>query len=115
MMALSGRLFGFSSLSMLLPNALCGVASVLVLHNVVKRTLGPRAAIIAALMLALSPVAVLMARFNNPDALLVLLLVCSAWAAVRAVESGRTRHIVLCGNTDANVRTIDRRSASLMS
>jgi 4-amino-4-deoxy-L-arabinose transferase-like glycosyltransferase len=97
MMALSGRVFGFSSLSMLLPNALCGVASVLVLHNVVKRTLGPRAAIIAALMLALSPVAVLMARFNNPDALLVLLLVCSAWAAVRAVESGRTRHIVLCG------------------
>src|SRR5712692_5873193 len=97
MMALSGRLFGFSSLSMLLPNALCGVASVLVLHNVVKRTLGPRAAIIAALLLALSPVALLMARFNNPDALLVLLLVCSAWAAVRAIESGRTRHIVLCG------------------
>ena len=97
MMTLSARVFGFGSLSMLLPNALCGMAAVLVLHNIVKRTIGPRAAIVAALMLALSPVSVLMARFNNPDALLVLLLVCSAWAAVRAVESGRTRHIVLCG------------------
>jgi len=52
LMALSARVFGFSSLSMLLPNALCGVASVLVLHNVVRRTLGPRVAILSALTFA---------------------------------------------------------------
>ncbi|MDX6642678.1 MAG: hypothetical protein QOD76_640, partial [Solirubrobacteraceae bacterium] len=97
MMSLSARIFGFSSFSMLLPNALCGVASVLVLHNIVRRTLGHRAAILAALMLALTPVAVLVGRFNNPDALLVLLLICSAWAVTRAIESGRTRHLLLCG------------------
>ncbi|HEY2141562.1 MAG TPA: glycosyltransferase family 39 protein [Solirubrobacteraceae bacterium] len=97
MMGLSGRIFGFSSLSMLLPNAACGVASVLVLHNVVKRTLGHRAAVLAALMLALSPVAVAVSRFNNPDALLVLTVVCAAWALVRALESGRTRDAMLSG------------------
>jgi 4-amino-4-deoxy-L-arabinose transferase-like glycosyltransferase len=97
MMALCARVLGFSSFSMLLPDALCGVASVLVLHNTVRRTLGPRAAILAALMLALTPVTVMMSRFNNPDALLVLALVCSAWATVRAIETGRTRHLLLAG------------------
>ncbi len=91
MMSLSARIFGFGSFTMLLPDALCGVASVLVLHDAVRRTLGHRAAIVAALMLALTPVTVVMSRFNNPDALLVLLLVCAAWATVRAIETGRTR------------------------
>jgi 4-amino-4-deoxy-L-arabinose transferase-like glycosyltransferase len=97
LMGLSGRVFGFSSFSMLLPEALCGVASVLLLHNVVRRTLGHRAALLAALMLALTPIFVAMSRFNNPDALLVLCEIAAAWALVRALESGRTRHVVLCG------------------
>ncbi len=49
LMGLSGRLVGFSSFSMLLPEALCGIASVLLLHKIVRRTLGPRAALLAAL------------------------------------------------------------------
>jgi 4-amino-4-deoxy-L-arabinose transferase-like glycosyltransferase len=97
LMALSARIFGFSSLSMLLPNAMCGVASVLVLHNVVKRTLGPRVAIVSALAFALTPVMIVVSRFNNPDALLVLFLLCSAWAVTRAIESGRTRDLLICG------------------
>jgi 4-amino-4-deoxy-L-arabinose transferase-like glycosyltransferase len=97
LMGLSGRVFGFSSFSMLAPEALCGVASVLVLHNIVKRTLGHRAAILAALMLALTPIFVTMSRYNNPDSLLVLLEVAAAWAIVRALQSGRTRHVLLCG------------------
>jgi 4-amino-4-deoxy-L-arabinose transferase-like glycosyltransferase len=97
LMGLSGRLFGFSSFSMLLPEALCGIGSVLILHNLVRRTLGHRAALLAALMLALTPIFVAMSRFNNPDALLVLTEVAAAWALVRALESGRTRHVLLCG------------------
>ncbi len=97
LMGLSGRLFGFSSLSMLLPEALCGIASVLLLHNIVRRTLGHRAALLAALMLALTPIFVAMSRFNNPDPLLVLCELAAAWALVRALESGRTRHLLLCG------------------
>ncbi len=96
LMGLSGRLFGFSSFSMLLPEALAGVASVLVLHNVVKRTMGHRAAILAALFLAVTPIFVAMSRFNNPDAILVLTGLGAAWGLVRALESGRTRHLVLC-------------------
>src|SRR6202035_5377735 len=97
LMGLSGRLFGFSSFSMLLPEALSGIGSVLILHNLVRRTLGHRAALLAALMLALTPILVAMSRFNNPDALLVLAEVAAAWALVRALESGRTRHVLLCG------------------
>ena len=97
LMGLSGRLFGFSSFSMLLPEALCGIASVLLLHNIVRRTLGHRAALLAALMLALTPIFVAMSRFNNPDPLLVLCELAAAWALVRALESGRTRHLLLCG------------------
>jgi len=62
MMGLFGRAFGFSSLTMLLPNALCGVGAVVLLHNVVRRTLGHRAALVAAAVLAVSPVSVVMAR-----------------------------------------------------
>ncbi len=97
LMGLSGRLFGFSSFSMLLPEALCGIASVLLLHNIVRRTLGHRAALLAALMLAITPIFVAMSRFNNPDPLLVLCEIAAAWALVRALESGRTRHLLLCG------------------
>jgi 4-amino-4-deoxy-L-arabinose transferase-like glycosyltransferase len=97
LMGLSGRVLGFSSFSMLLPEALCGIASVLVLHNIVKRTLGHRAAILAAAMLALTPIFVAMSRFNNPDSILVLTEVGAAWALVRSLESGRTRHLLLCG------------------
>ncbi len=97
LMGLSGRVFGFSSLSMLLPSAICGVAAVVVLHDLVRRTLGPREALLAATMLALSPVSVVMARYNNPDALLALLLVTAAWALVRSLETGRVRELALCG------------------
>jgi 4-amino-4-deoxy-L-arabinose transferase-like glycosyltransferase len=97
LMGLSGRLFGFSTFTMLAPEALCGVGAVLLLHNTVKRTLGHRAAILAALMLALTPIFVAMGRFDNPDALLVLLEVAAAWALVRSLQSGRTREVLLCG------------------
>ena len=69
-MALSARVFGFSSWSMLLPQALAGVASVLILHRLVRRWAGDVAALLAALAFALTPVAVLIFRYNNPDAFL---------------------------------------------
>ena len=96
-MELSGRIFGFSQWSMLAPQALEGVASVLLLYAAVKRWFGPAAGLIAGLVLALTPVAALMFRFNNPDALLVLLMTAAAYALVRAVENGRTRWLVLTG------------------
>jgi len=89
-MALSVRLFGLSSWSILVPQALEGIATVALLHHVVRRTTGSAAAgLIAGSVMALTPVAVLMFRFNNPDALLTLLLVGAAAATLRAVEATR--------------------------
>jgi 4-amino-4-deoxy-L-arabinose transferase-like glycosyltransferase len=95
LMGLSVRLFGLSSLSVLAPQALAGVATVVVLFQTVRRSFGPVAGLIAAVVMALTPVAVLMFRFNNPDAVLTLLLVCAAWAVVRGLEDGRFRWAIL--------------------
>jgi 4-amino-4-deoxy-L-arabinose transferase-like glycosyltransferase len=96
LMGLSGRAFGFGGFSVMVPNALYGIATVVVLHDAVRRALGHRIALVAALMMALTPVAVLVARYNAPDALLLLLLVCAAWALTVAIESGRLRELLLC-------------------
>ena len=96
-MELSARVFGLNYWSVLLPQAAEGVASVAVLYAAVRRWSGPAAGLIAAGVLATTPVATLMFRFNNPDALLVLLMTMAAYAMVRATESGRTRWIVLAG------------------
>ncbi len=96
-MELSARLFGVNSWSILVPNALEGVATVAVLYATVRRWFSPAAALLAGAVVALTPVAALMFRFNNPDALLVLLLTGAAYATVRAIEDGRTRWVVLAG------------------
>ena len=96
-MGLSVRLFGLSSASVLLPQALMGVAAVGVLFATVRRSVGGLGGLIAGATLALTPVAALMFRFNNPDALLVLLLVLAAHCTVRGVERGATRWFVLAG------------------
>ncbi|MBW0119412.1 ArnT family glycosyltransferase, partial [Pseudonocardia abyssalis] len=96
-MALSARILGFSTWSMLVPQALMGVGTVALLHAAVRRVAGPGAALVAGTVMALTPVAVLMFRFNNPDALLVLLMVGAAYATVRAVERAGTRWSVLAG------------------
>jgi 4-amino-4-deoxy-L-arabinose transferase-like glycosyltransferase len=97
LMELSSRVFGFSSFSMLLPQALEGVVSVALLYATVRRWFGRPAALLSGLVLALTPVAALMFRFNNPDALLVLLLVAAAYALTRALEAGSARWLVLVG------------------
>ena len=96
-MALSGRLFGFSPFTMLLPQALMGVGAVALLYAAVRRCSGPAAGLIAGAALALTPVAALMFRYNNPDALLVLLLVAAAYCVVRATETASTRWMALAG------------------
>jgi 4-amino-4-deoxy-L-arabinose transferase-like glycosyltransferase len=93
-MGLSGRIFGFNEFTMLLPEALMGVGAVAVLYLTVRRTSGPSAGLVAGLVLAVTPVATLMFRFNNPDALLVLLLVVAAYGTVRAIDASTVRRMV---------------------
>ncbi|MCM3849505.1 glycosyltransferase family 39 protein [Pseudonocardia sp. DR1-2] len=94
---LAVRLFGLSSWSVLVPQALMGVGAVALLHAAVRRVAGPGAGLVAGAALALTPVAVLMFRFDNPDAMLVLVLTGAAYSLTRAVEQGRTRWLVLVG------------------
>jgi 4-amino-4-deoxy-L-arabinose transferase-like glycosyltransferase len=94
-MEISARIFGVNSWSILVPQALEGVATVAVLYATVRRWFSPGAALISGALLALTPVAVLMFRFNNPDALLVLLLTVAAYATVRALERAQTSWLVV--------------------
>ena len=96
-MDLSARVFGFNAWSMLVPQALEGVASVGLLYLTVRRVAAPAAALLAGLVFAATPVAALMFRFNNPDALLVLTLVGAAYATTRALEAVSTRWLALAG------------------
>ncbi|OAK54581.1 glycosyltransferase family 39 protein [Rhodococcoides kyotonense] len=97
LMSLSVRIFGLSSWAMLIPQALLGVGSVALLWATIRRQFGAAAGLLAGLALAVTPVAALMFRFNNPDALLVLLMIAAVWASMRAVEDGRTRWLVVTG------------------
>jgi 4-amino-4-deoxy-L-arabinose transferase-like glycosyltransferase len=84
--ALSVRVFGYHSLSMLVPQALMGVASVALVYDLVRRRFGRTGGFVAGLALALTPITVGISRHNNPDALLVLCCVAALWCAVRALE-----------------------------
>ncbi|WP_338520786.1 glycosyltransferase family 39 protein [Candidatus Nanosynbacter sp. BB002] len=89
LMGLSARLFGFSSFSMLLPSVLAGVGSVWLVYGAVKRQFGFTSAVIAGATLMLTPVAALMFGFNNPDAILTLMLSASGYAFLRSLEGKR--------------------------
>jgi 4-amino-4-deoxy-L-arabinose transferase-like glycosyltransferase len=96
-MELSGRLFGFNTWSMLAPQVLEGVAAVGLVYATVKRWFGPAGGLLAGGVLACTPVAALMFRFNNPDALMVLTLVAAAYTMIRALEKAGTKWILATG------------------
>ena len=95
--ALSVRVFGYHPLSILIPEALMGVATVVLIYDLVRRLFGRPAGFIAGVALATTPMTVAMSRHNNPDALVALCCVAALWFFVRAVGDGRTRWIVLSG------------------
>jgi 4-amino-4-deoxy-L-arabinose transferase-like glycosyltransferase len=96
-MGLSGQLFGFSSASMLVPQALMAVGAVALLYGAVARVCGPRTGLLAGAVLALTPVATLMFRFNNPDAVMVLLMTAAAYCTVRALPGASAKWLAWAG------------------
>ncbi|WP_222195968.1 glycosyltransferase family 39 protein [Modestobacter italicus] len=96
-MELAVRVFGLNSWSLLVPQALMGVATVGVVYLAVRRVVSPGAGLLAGAAMALTPVAVLMFRFDNPDALLVLLMTLAAYATTRALERASLRWMVGVG------------------
>src|ERR1700722_7009212 len=96
-MDLSARIFGFNSWSVMVPGVLEGVAAVALLYAAVRRVANPTAGLVAGAMLAATPVAALMFRFDNPDSLLVLLLVGAAYCMTRAIEKAGTKWLLAVG------------------
>nr|WP_237331199.1 glycosyltransferase family 39 protein [Streptomyces mexicanus] len=96
-MALSVRIFGLNSWAVLAPQVVMGVLTVAVVYAAVRRRFGPAAGLIAGAVLALTPVAALMFRFNNPDALLALLMSLTVYFVLRGIEDGRTKWLVWAG------------------
>src|SRR5256886_13192701 len=92
----SAKIFGFNSVSILLPQALAGVLSVLLLYHLVRRHFGVVAGLLAALALAISPISVVTNRNNTIDSTLVLVMLLGAWAVLRAAETGKLRWLLLC-------------------
>ncbi|MFB7504078.1 ArnT family glycosyltransferase [Streptomyces broussonetiae] len=97
-MELSVRIFGLNSWAILTPQVLMGVGTVAVVHAGVRRRFSPVAGLVAGAVLALTPVAALMFRFNNPDAMLALLMALACYFVVRAVADGRTKWLVWAGS-----------------
>ncbi|HLJ66828.1 MAG TPA: glycosyltransferase family 39 protein [Chloroflexota bacterium] len=93
--AASARVFGFGGISLMLPQALAGVLSVALLYHLVARTFGRTAGLLAALALAVTPVAVLVNRGNLIESTLVLAMLLACWAALRAAETGRLHWLLL--------------------
>ena len=96
-MEISARIFGLNSWSLLAPQALEGVATVGLVYLSVRRWFSAQAALLAAAVVASTPVAAMMFRFNGPDALLALLLTAATYAVLRALEMAQTKWIVLAG------------------
>ena len=97
LMEISARLFGFASASLLVPEVLAGLATVALVYAMVRRWFGPRFGLLAGLVVATTPVAALMFRFDNPDAVLVLLMTAGAYCVTRAIERGASRWLLLAG------------------
>jgi 4-amino-4-deoxy-L-arabinose transferase-like glycosyltransferase len=95
--ALSARVFGFHPLSLLIPQALMGVAATALVYDLTRRRFGRPGGFVAGFALATTPVVVAVSRHNNPDELLVLCCVAALWCALRAIDTGRTRWLVLTG------------------
>ena len=99
---LSVRVFGMNSWAVLVPQALMGVAAVALMYATMRRVItdprqGTAAGLIAGAVLAFTPAAALMFRFNNPDALLVLLMVAAGYCLARAIATNSGRWLALVG------------------
>src|SRR5438132_3239657 len=92
---LSAKIFGFNPVSILLPQALAGVLSVLLLYYLVRRHFGVVAGLLAALALAITPLSIVTNRNDTIDSTLALTILLGAWAVLRAAETGRLRWLLL--------------------
>lgn len=95
MQAISAKIFGFYGWSIILPQCIAAMVTVLVIYFAVKRSFGKAAGLISSLVLALSPIFIVVSKTNNTDSILIMFMVLSAWAMVKASDGGRLKWLIL--------------------
>jgi 4-amino-4-deoxy-L-arabinose transferase-like glycosyltransferase len=93
--AIFARLLGVNGFSVVLPEILAGILSVILIYHLVRRRFGTAAGLLAALVLAITPVVVATDRNNTADSTLILVLLLAAWAFIKATESTKLRYLLL--------------------
>ncbi|APM38727.1 glycosyltransferase family 39 protein [Clostridium kluyveri] len=93
--AIFAKIFGFSGVSIILPQALAGVISVILIYVIVKRAFGSLAGLISALCLAVTPVFVAASRNNTIDNMLVMVLLFACLALSIAAEKGKFKYLII--------------------
>src|SRR5512147_1415046 len=86
---------GVSGFSVSLPNIIAGILGIPLLYAMVKKYMGELAGLVAALVMAFTPVLVATNRNNTMDGMLVFLLLLAAWAFIRATETGKLRWLLV--------------------
>ncbi len=92
-MGFSVRLFGLNPWAIMVPQAAMTVGSALLVFGLMRRCFPFAAALLSASVFAFTPITVLLARYNNPDPLMVLLMLSGLYAGVRATEAGKARFL----------------------
>ncbi|MCD5341616.1 glycosyltransferase family 39 protein [Arthrobacter sp. AK04] len=94
-MELSAQIFGFTPMSILAPQAIMGVVSTVLIYAIVRKHFSPFAALLAALVFCTTPIVVLMSRYNNPDPLMLLLMLTAIYLMQRAIAYCRPKYVIL--------------------
>ncbi len=94
---ISAYFLGVSGFSVVLPEILAGIFSVILLYYLVKRSFGIVAGLLAALALALTPIVIATDRNNTMDSLLIFTLLLAAWAFIKATETSKFRYLLIGG------------------
>ncbi|HWH10997.1 MAG TPA: glycosyltransferase family 39 protein [Solirubrobacteraceae bacterium] len=107
---LTVKLIGFSSTALKLPSAIAASLAVPLLYDLVRRLAGRTAGLATAVTLAVLPVAVVTARSDTMDSLMMALLVLDAWLLLRYVERRQLRWLILAAlvlGLDFNVKLFE--------
>lgn len=96
-MGLSVRVLGFNPVALLLPQVVMGVGTTLLVFLILRRCVASTAALFGAAVFFTTPIITLMSRYNNPDPLMLLLMVASVWFVLRSIETGRGRFFLVAG------------------
>ena len=77
---------GFSGWVLVLPQALAGIGSVVLIYFIVARPFGKPAGLVAALALAATPILVAVSRNGTMDTQLIFVLLLAVWVALKAAR-----------------------------